>query len=124
MSNILDDSRVPQLTQTAYKKNVGYSDSIFATQEVNHRFINEGDSVYTCYLEKAFDTLEFCVLLEQLAHIGIRGKCWRLVMNWHENLHAQVKVGNFLSDHLPIGRGIRQGSIMSPSLFNLSWTLY
>ena len=40
-------------------------------------------------------------------------------MNWHENLHAQVKVGNFLSDHLPIGRGIRQGLVMSPSLFNL-----
>ena len=28
-------------------------------------------------------------------------------MNWHKNLHAQVKVGNFLSDHLRIGRGIR-----------------
>ena len=40
-------------------------------------------------------------------------------MNWYENLHAQVKVGNFLSDHLPIRRGIRQGSVMSPSLFNL-----
>ena len=40
-------------------------------------------------------------------------------MNWHENLHAQVKVGKFLSDHLPIIRGIRQGSVMSPSLFNL-----
>ena len=78
-------------------------------------------SVYTCYydLEKAFDTVEFCVLLEQLAHVGIRGKCWRLIKNWHEDLHAQVKVGNFLSCHLPIGRGIRQGSVMSPSLFNL-----
>ena len=121
MSKILDNSGVPQLTQTAYRRNVGCSDSIFASQEVNHRFINEGDSVYTCYydFEKAFNTAEFCVLLEQLAHIGIRGKCWRLVMNWHENLHTQVKVGNFLSDHLPIGRGIRRGSVMSPSLFNL-----
>ena len=36
MSNILDDSGVPQLTQTAYRKNVGCSDSIFASQEVNH----------------------------------------------------------------------------------------
>ena len=100
---------------------MGCSDSIFASQEVNHRFINEGDSVYTCYydLEKAFDMVEFCILLEQLAHVGIRGKCCRLVMNWHENLHPQVKVRNFLSDHLPIGRGIRQGLVMSPSLLNL-----
>ena len=48
MSNILDDSQVPQLTQTAYRRNVGCSDSIFASQEVNYKFINEGDSVYTC----------------------------------------------------------------------------
>ena len=118
MSDILDDSKVPQLTQTAYRRNVGCSDSIFASQEVNHKFIYEGDSVYTCYydLEKAFDTVEFCVLLEQLAHVGIRGK---LIKNWHEDLHAQVKVGNLLSCRLPIGRGIRQGSVMSPSLFNL-----
>ena len=40
-------------------------------------------------------------------------------MNWHENLHAQVKFGKFLSVHFPIRRGIRQGSVMSPSLFNL-----
>ena len=33
--------------------------------------------------------------------------------------HAQVKVGNLLSDHLQIGRGTRQGSVMFPSLFNL-----
>ena len=100
---------------------MGCSDSIFASQEVNHKFIDEGDSVYTCYydLEKAFDTVEFCVLLEQLAHVGIRGKCWRLIKNWHKDLHAQVKVGNLLSCHFPIGRGIHQGSVMSPSLFNL-----
>ena len=121
MNVLLDDSGVPQLTQTAYRRNVGCSDSIFASQEVNNKFIKEGDSVYTCYydLEKAFDTVEFSVLLEQLAYIGIKGKCWRLIKNWHEDLHAQVKVGNLLSCHLQIGRGIRQGSVISPFLFNL-----
>ena len=94
MSVILDESEVPQLTQTAYRRNVGCRDSIFASQEVNHKFINEGDSVYTCYydLEKAFDTVEFCVLLEQLVHVGIRGKCWRLIKNWHEDFATEVRI--------------------------------
>lgn len=108
----MDDFGIPQLTQTAYRKNVGCSDSIFASQEVTHKFTSEGDSVYTCYydLEKAFDTVEFCVLLEQLANAGIREKSWRLIKNWHENLHALVKVGNLFSRHFPTSRGIRQGS--------------
>ena len=52
------------------------------SQEVNHTFVMEGDSVYSYYYdhEKAFDTvyMEFCVMLEQLVHIGVRRKCWRL----------------------------------------------
>ena len=84
---------------------MGCPDSIFASQEVNHKFITEGDSVYTCYydLEKAFDMVEFCILLEPLAHVGIRGKCWRLIKKLHEDLHAQVKAlcGLFF------GRGLR-----------------
>lgn len=54
MTDILDDTEVPQLTQRAYRRNVGCTDSIFASQEVNHKFINKGDSVYSCYynLEK------------------------------------------------------------------------
>ena len=62
----------------------------------------------------------YSVSLEQLAHVGIRTKCWKVIknVNWHEDLHAQVKVGNLLSYHLPIGRGICQGSVMSPSMFN------
>ena len=36
-------------------------------------------------------------------------------------LKTEVRVGNLLSDHFLIGRGIRHGSgsVMSPSLFNL-----
>ena len=46
MSDILDDSQVPQLTQTAYRRNVGCSDSIFASQKVNYKFINEDECLY------------------------------------------------------------------------------
>ena len=47
-----------------------------------------GDNVYSCFydLASAFDTVEFCVLLENLFHAGIRGKCWRLLRAWYHRL--------------------------------------
>jgi hypothetical protein len=42
-----------------------------------------------------------------------------LVRNWYSNLVSQVKFGTHLSKPLNISRGIRQGSVLSPTLFNL-----
>ena len=118
---ILDVANVPQSTQTAYRKGVSSRDSIFASQEANARFIREGEKVYSCYydLASAFDTVEFSVILEELYHAGVRGKCWRLVRQWYQDLRSQVKLGFHLSRCFSISQGIRQGSVLSPSLFNL-----
>ena len=103
MTPILEDAGVPQLTQTAYRKNVSCSDSIFAGHEVISKFAKEGDHVYSCFydLTSALDTVEFCVLLEQLSHAGVKGKCWRLIKDWYKNLHTQVRLGNHLSKSFP-----------------------
>ena len=77
--------------------------------------------MYSCFydLASAFDTVEFCVLLQSLFHAGIKGKCWRLLRDWYCNLTSQVKLGSYMSEPFAICRGIRQGSILSPMLFNL-----
>ena len=121
MNPIFDEAGVPQQTQTAYRKGVGCIDSIFAGKESISRLTAEGDCVYSCFydLASAFDTIEFCVLLEQLSHAGVKGKCWRLIKDWHKNLSAQVRLDNHLSRAFQIQRGIRQESVLSPALFNL-----
>ena len=69
---ILDEAGVPQISQTAYRKGASCRDSIFAGQEAIEKFIDEGDNVHTCFydLASAFDTVEFCVLLEELFREG------------------------------------------------------
>ena len=121
ISPLLEDAGVSQISQTAYKKGVSCQDSIFASQEANAKFISEGDNVYSCFydLASAFDTLEFSVLLEELLRVGVKGKCWRLIRQWYCDPVSQVKLGNQLSKPFYIRRGIRQGSVLSPSLFNL-----
>ena len=112
---------IPQPTQTAYREGVSCSDSIFAGLEASKRFVSNGDNVYSCFydLASAFDTVEFCVLLDNLFHAGIKGKCWRLLRAWYHNLTSQVRLGCHMSKPFVISRGIRQGSVLSPLLFNL-----
>ena len=118
---LFDEAGIPQATQTAYRKGVACFDSIFAGNEVISKFTLEGDLVFSCFydLTSAFDTVEFCVLLEQLFHAGIKGKCWRMIKDWYKDLFTYVRIGSQLSKPFPVERGIRQGSVLSPVLFNL-----
>ena len=69
--------------------------------------------------KKAFDSVEYYVLLKHLFSRGIYGKCWRLIQSYYERPTARVKVNNCLSHEFIIERGVRQGSVLSPSLFLL-----
>ena len=119
---ILEDAGVPQIYPTAYREGISCQVSIFAEQETNTKFTREGDNVYSCFydLASAFDTVEFCVLLEELFHAGVKGKCWRLMQQWYRDPINQVRLGNSLSKSFNVNRGIRPGSVLSPTLLNLA----
>ena len=70
-------------------------------------------------LEKAFDSVEYCVLLHHLFRSGINGKTWRIIRYFYTNPRAQVRSGNGLSEVINLERGVRQGSVLSPLLFLL-----
>ena len=71
-------------------------------------------------LQKAFDSVEYPVLLHRLYEYGVNGKCWRLLRNWYEGAACQVKMGNGeLSEPYSVERGVKQGYVLSPALFLL-----
>ena len=69
--------------------------------------------------QKAFDSVEFPVLLNRLFQIGINGKTWRLIKDWYADGTCCVCVDGVSSHVFPIERGVRQGSVLSPTLFNI-----
>ena len=111
----------PQATQTVYKGGVSCTDSIFASTEALAKFKLQGDNVYSYFydLASAFNTVEFCVLLQSLFHARSKGKWWRLLRDWYCNLTSLVKLDSYMSEPFAICCGIHEGSILSPMLFNL-----
>ena len=115
------DAGVPHPNQSAYRKSVSCADAIFATQEVLNRYLLEGGKVHMCLydLEKAFDSVEFPVVLRRLFNVGVNSKTWRILRSWYTDGQSSVHLGQHLSSPFPLGRGVRQGSILSPALFLL-----
>ena len=94
---------------------VSCADAIFATQEVIARYFSEKG--YD--LQKAFDSVEYPVLLQKLFDAGVNGKMWRLLKSWYEGGSCQARLDGKLSQSFPVGRGVKQCSVLSPALFLL-----
>ena len=75
--------------------------------------------IYLCLydLEKAFDTIEHATLLTHIYKRGVNGKCWRLIKIWYQHAESVVKCHGEVSQPFSINRGVRQGSVLSPTLF-------
>ena len=78
------------------------------------------EDVHMLYdLQKAFDSVQYPVLLEHLYEAGINGKTWRLIKDWYNHPRSRVKVGGQLSAEFSPERGVLQGSVLSPVFFLL-----
>ncbi len=121
MNPVLEDNGIPHHTQTAYQAGISCADPTEMIQEAVRNHIQHGSVVYKCFydLEKAFHSVEYCVLLDHLYRSGIDGKTWRLIRSFYRNPHGQIRIDGQLSKSLTLQHGVRQGSVLSPMLFLL-----
>ena len=72
-------------------------------------------------ISKAFDTIEIDRIIAKLFNLGFTGNITSWIQNFLTNRKIQVKVNGTLSDHQhsPFSRGVPQGSLLGPIIFNL-----
>ena len=119
LSPILEEKSFPHYAQTAYRRGVSCTDAIFATQEAILTHIREDEKPTICFfdMEKAFDSIEYTTLLDHLFKVGLNGKCWQLMKNWYTDSMNIIKLENTFSNSFPVNQGVKQGSVLSPTLF-------
>ena len=78
-------------------------------------------NIYFCFIDyaKAFDCVDHNKLWKILQEMGTPDHLTCLLRNLYAGQKATVRTGHGTMDWFQIGKGIHQGCILSPCLFNL-----
>ena len=78
------------------------------------------EKIYFCFIvyAKAFDCVDHNKLWKSLQEMGIPDHLTCLLRNLYAGQEATVRTGHGTTDWFQIGKGVHQGCILSPCLFN------
>ena len=78
-------------------------------------------NIYFCFTDyaKAFDCVDHNKLWKILREMGIPDHLTFLLRNLYAGQEETVRIGHGTTDWFQIGKGVRQGCILSPCLFNI-----
>ena len=78
-------------------------------------------NIYLCFIDyaKAFDCVDHNKLWKIPQEMWIPGHLTCLLRNLYAGQVPTVRMGHGIMDWFQIGKGVRQGCILSPGLFNL-----
>ena len=107
--------------QAGYRKGRGTRDQIANSFWIMERTREFQKNIYFCfiYYAKAFDYVDPNKLWKILKEIGILDHLTCLLRNTYAGQEAAVRTGHGTIDWFQIGKGVCQGCILSPCLFNL-----
>ena len=107
--------------QAKFRKGRGTRDQIAKIRWIIKKAREFQKNIYFCFIDyaKAFDCVDHNELWKILKEIGISDHLTCLLRNLYRGQEATVRTGHGTTDWFQIGKGVRQGCILSPCLFNL-----
>ena len=106
--------------QAGFRKGRGTRDQIANICWIIRKAREFQKNIYFCFIDyiKAFDCVDHNKLWKILKEMGIPYHLTCLLRNLYPGQEATVRTGHGTTDY-PIGKGVRQGCILSPCVFNL-----
>ena len=107
--------------QAGFRKGRGTRDLIANICWIIEKRTKFQKNIYFCFIDyaKAFDCVDHNKLWKILQEMGIPEHLTCLLRKLYAGQEASVKTGHGTTDWFQIGKGVCQGCILSPCLFNL-----
>ena len=108
--------------QPGFRKGRGTRDQIANIHWIIQKAREFQKNIYFCFIDytKALDCVDHNKLRKILQDMGIRDHLTYLLRNLYAGQEAKVRIGHGTMDWFKIGKGVCQGCILSPCLFNLN----
>jgi len=109
--------------QIGYRKKSRTADHILTLKTLIDKYINRAQRSYlfTCFVDfkSAFDTVWRKALLYKLLKSGIGGNILNFIQDMYSKVDYCVKISNGVTDTFSSSVGVKQGCVLSPTLFNI-----
>ena len=107
--------------QAGFRKGRGTRDQIANIRWITEKAREFQKNISFCFMDyaKAFDFVDHNKLWKIMKEMGIQDHLTCLLRNLYAGQEATVRTGHGTTDWFQIGKGVCQGYIMSPCLFNL-----
>ena len=107
--------------QASFRKGRGTRDQIANTCWIIEKAREFQENIYFCFIDytKAFDCVDHNKLWEILQEMRVSDDLTCLLRNLYAGQEATVRTAHGTTDWFQIGKGVHQGCILSPCLFNL-----
>ena len=107
--------------EAGFRKGRGTRDQIANIHWIIEKARELQKIIYFCFIDyaKAFDCVDHNKLWKILKEMGIPDHLTCLLRNLYTGQEARVRTGHGTTDWFQIGKGVCQGCILSPCLFNL-----
>ena len=107
--------------QYGFRPNRGTVDAIFIVGQIIEKAKERKVNLHFNFIDfkSAFDTIWRKALWKMLAHIGINKKIIKILETLYENSKCAVTIDGKLNEWFSVLVGVRQGCLLSPTLFNI-----
>ena len=108
--------------QASHKKWVRTTDNVFIFKSIFDKYCEKrSGKLFACFVDfrKAFDTIWHEALFVKLLRNNIGGPFYHVIKYMYTSNSSAIKLDGNLTDPLQIKKGVRQGDILSPLLFNI-----
>lgn len=121
MKKWIEDNKVVGEEQSGFRKGRGGLENVFVMKEIIDRNKKLGKELYLVFLdlEKAYDRIDRKKLLTLLTHRGVDRKIVQVVRKLYEDNKVKSTIGDISTGWLRYNVGVRQGCVISSTLFNM-----
>ena len=117
----LEKEKLIKEQQIGFTKKARPADHLFVLKNVFEKYLSEGKKVYVCFVDfqKAYDNVWRNGLYFKLIKCGMDVHTVKLIKNMYDKTSQIIKMNGKATQPLFTHKGVRQGCVLSPCLFNI-----